>query len=86
MAADDENNVDENLSGVKTIEELNTERESLREEIETLKANITSLQNELKETKKLNYTLARQIPSKKQETFDDALINMFGKKGNSNGH
>lgn len=80
MAAD-ENNIDENLSDAQIIEELTTERESLREELDTLKKNITALQNELTETKKLNYTLARQIPSKKQETFDNALINMFGKRG-----
>lgn len=80
MAAD-ENNIDENLSDAQIIEELTTERESLREELDTLKKNLTALQNELTETKKLNYTLARQIPSKKQETFDNALINMFGKRG-----
>lgn len=80
MAADD-NNIDENLSDAKIIEDLTIERESLREELDTLKKNLTALQNELTETKKLNYTLARQIPSKKQETFDDALINMFGKRG-----
>ena len=79
--AEDVNNIDENLSDAQIIEDLTTERESLIEELSTLKENLTALQNELKETKKLNYTLARQIPSKKQETFDNALINMFGKRG-----
>lgn len=81
MAADDELNTDGNENDTQTIEELTIERDSLRDEIGTLRESITALQNELKETKKLNYTLARQIPSKKQETFDDALINMFGKRG-----
>lgn len=81
MAADEEKKTEEFNDDTKTIDELTTERESLKEEIDTLRENIVALQNELKETKKLNYTLARQIPSKKQETFDDALINMFGKRG-----
>lgn len=64
-----------------SIEELTAERDSLKEELETTKTRNTELVTENAETKKLNYTLARQLDARPKETFDDALLNMFGKRG-----
>lgn len=63
------------------IAELTAERDSLREELETTRTRNTELVTENAETKKLNYTLARQLDARPKETFDDALLNMFGKRG-----
>ena len=43
------------------IEDLTAERDSLAEELEQLKAAHLEAQRELAETKKLNFTLARQV-------------------------
>lgn len=61
--------------------ELEAERDSLRDELDTVKGTLTETETELKETKKLNYTLARKVPAKENKvTFDNALIGLFGKK------
>lgn len=78
MAADEENPNQEESTQI--IESLELERDSLREELKSLRSSITALQEELRETKKINYTLARQIPSRKNETFDDAIVSMYGKR------
>lgn len=62
--------------------ELEAERDSLREELDTVRGTLTETETELKETKKLNYTLARKIPAKDDKvSFDKALIGLFGKRG-----
>lgn len=62
--------------------ELEAERDSLRDELDTLHGTLTETETELRETKKLNYTLARKIPAKEDKvTFDNALIGLYGKKG-----
>lgn len=62
--------------------ELEAERDSLREELDTVKGTLVETETELKETKKLNYTLARKIPAKDDKvSFDKALIGLFGKRG-----
>lgn len=62
--------------------ELEAERDSLREELDTVRGTLTETETELKETKKLNYTLARKIPAKEDKIdFDKALIGLFGKRG-----
>lgn len=53
------------------ITDLTAERDSLNERIEALRAQAEALQKELTETKKLNYTLAAQIPAKRTDTADD---------------
>lgn len=63
--------------------ELEAERDSLREELDTVRGTLTETETELKETKKLNYTLARKIPAKEDKvSFDKALIGLYGKGGN----
>lgn len=62
--------------------ELEAERDSLREELDTVRGTLTETETELKEAKKLNYTLARKIPAKEDKVgFDKALIGLFGKRG-----
>ena len=62
--------------------EIEAERDSLREELDTVRGTLTETETELKETKKLNYTLARKIPAKEEKVdFDKALIGLFGKRG-----
>ena len=51
------------------VSELEAERDSLREELEQIKARNTELQTENVETKKLNYTLARQLDTKPKAGF-----------------
>ena len=67
------------------VEELTAERDSLREENETIRQEMDQVRSEASETKKLNYTLARQLDTKPKKSFDETLIAMFG-KGASNGH
>lgn len=67
------------------LEAVSIERDSLKEENTALTNQIESTTKELTETKKLNYTLARQIDRKPQEAdFDTILINLYGngQKGN----
>lgn len=63
------------------VEELTAERDSLREENETIRKEMDQVKTEASETKKLNYTLARQLDSKPKKSFDETLIAMFGKGG-----
>lgn len=53
------------------ISDLTAERDSLNERIQALQEQAERLQSELQETKKLNYTLAAQIPAKRTDTADD---------------
>lgn len=53
------------------ISDLTAERDSLNERIQALQLQAEKLQSELQETKKLNYTLAAQIPAKRTDTADD---------------
>ena len=63
------------------VEELTAERDSLREEHETIRQEMDQVRAEASETKKLNYTLARQLDTKPKKSFDETLIAMFGKGG-----
>ena len=67
------------------VSDLESERDSLREELEQTRARNQELQTENSETKKLNFTLARQLDTKPKKTFDETLVAMFG-KGATNGH
>lgn len=67
------------------VSDLEAERDSLREELEQTQERNQELQTENSETKKLNFTLARQLDTKPKKSFDETLIAMFG-KGAINGH
>lgn len=57
----------------RTIEELTAERDSLRTENDTFTQQLAANNEELKKTKELNYTLARQI-SREPAIDEDAEI------------
>ena len=67
------------------VSDLEAERDSLREELEQTRARNQELQTENNETKKLNFTLARQLDTKPKKSFDETLVAMFG-KGATNGY
>lgn len=59
-------------------DDLTAERDSLREENAELVAAWDAAQTEAQETKKLNFTLARQLDTKPRETFEDLLLKSMG--------
>lgn len=59
-------------------DDLTAERDSLREENTELIAARDAAQTEAQETKKLNFTLARQLDTKPKETFEDLLLKSMG--------
>lgn len=65
----------------KTVTDLTAERDSLLEELALVKDQNDSLIAENAETKKLNFTLARQLDTKPRQTAEQALVEMFGKRG-----
>lgn len=67
------------------VSDLEAERDSLREELEQTRARNQELQTENSETKKLNFTLARQLDTKPKKSFDETLVAMFG-RGATNEH
>lgn len=75
------------LQSFEALETLNKDQEaeiaSLKQESETFKAGTEKLEKELKETKQLNFTLARTVDtSKNRPTFEDTLHECFyPKKG-----
>lgn len=62
------------------IQDLTAERDSLQEELTTLRGEDAARIEELASVKKLNYTLARQLDKTPQAGFDDTLINLYGRK------
>lgn len=68
------------------IKDHEAEIASLKEENETFKAGTEKLENELKETKQLNFTLARQVDtSLNRRSFEDTLHEMFYPPNNNEG-
>ena len=64
-----------------TLKDNEAELDSLKSENETIKSVTQKLEKDLKETKELNFTLARSIDaSKNRPTFEDTLHDMFYKK------
>lgn len=57
--------------------DLTAERDSLRAELDALKQQHDETARELQETKKLNFTLARQVDTGKQKTLDQILAEAF---------
>ena len=73
------------LESYEALETLNKDQESeiasLKSENETFKAGTEKLEKELKETKQLNFTLARRVDtSKDRPSFEDTLHEMFHPK------
>lgn len=72
------------LATYETLETSNTdliaERDSLSEENATLREQLENNNKELLETKKLNYTLARNINRKPDKSFDETLLDAMGVK------
>ena len=64
-----------------TIKDNEAELKSLKDENATIKDVTQKLEKEIKETKELNFTLARSIDSSKNRpTFEDTLHDMFYNK------
>lgn len=62
------------------IENLTAERDSLTEENNALKEAAQAAADEIKETKKLNFTLARQLDTRRQKaTLEESMISLFGR-------
>ena len=57
--------------------DLTAERDSLRAELDALKQRHDETARELQETKKLNFTLARQVDTGKQKTLDQIFAEAF---------
>ena len=60
------------------VSDLTAERDSLEEENAALRAERDTSAAELQETKKLNYTLARQIDSRPKASFGETLLKAMG--------
>lgn len=63
------------------LKDNEAEINSLKKENETYKTGAEKLEKELKETKELNFTLARKVAPESRPTFEDTLHDMFFKKG-----
>ena len=70
----------ENETLRQSVSDLTAERDSLKEENATLIAARDAAVNEAAETKKVNYTLARQLDTKPRATFEDTLLKAMGVK------
>lgn len=76
------------FDSLETVKASSSDQEieitSLKKELEVVKASNETLTGEVKATKELNFTLARQIDTGKNKmSFEEALIGSFGsKKGN----
>lgn len=69
---------DNERTSEELISDLTAERDSLREELETVKASAAAAAAELAETKKLNFTLSRQLDtSRPAKTAEELLNEMF---------
>ena len=65
-------------SAADQVENLEAERDSFKEENERLKENEKKLSEDLQQTKKLNFTLARSLDtSGKTRGVEDTLHEMF---------
>ena len=65
-------------SAADQVENLEAERDSFKEENERLKGNEKKLSEDLQQTKKLNFTLARSLDtSGKTRGVEDTLHEMF---------
>ena len=61
----------------RQIADLTAERDSLREENEQLRTASQEAQKELAETKKMNFTLARQMDRQPAKSAEEIINEMF---------
>ena len=59
------------------IANLTAERDSLKEENEKLSAEMKEREKELAETKKLNFTLARQVDRAPKASVEEVINSLF---------
>lgn len=64
----------------KRIQDLTAERDSLKEGLTAAEVKIKDLNTELTETKKVNFTLARQTSVEDKKTPEEYFNLMFGGK------
>ena len=64
------------------FDDMEAERDSFKKENENLLSEISTVKDEMKKTKELNFTLARQMKSEPAKSAEDMLHEMFtgGKK------
>ena len=67
----------------KLIEELQAERDSLKKETDASHETLESVKKELKETKTMNYTLARQLDvGRESKSPEEIIYGLYGKRRN----
>lgn len=59
------------------VDDLTAERDSIKNENETLTAENKRLQEELRKTKELNFTLARKVSTEPQKSAEEVLNELF---------
>ena len=59
------------------FDDMEAERDSFKSENEKLKAELLESKTEMKKTKELNFTLARQVRSEAPKSAEDILHEMF---------
>ncbi len=64
----------------KTTADLTVERDSLKDELSETNESLKKSLEMLAETKKLNFTLARQLDAKPKTTFEETLLDAMGVK------
>lgn len=63
-------------------DDMEAERDSYKSENERLQAENTEVKGEIKKTKELNFTLARQVKTEPAKSAEDILHEMFKIGGN----
>lgn len=58
-------------------DDMEAERDSFKKENDQIRKEITDLKAEMKKTKELNFTLARQMNTKPEQSAEDILHEMF---------
>ena len=59
------------------VDDLTAERDSFKNENETLSAENKRLQEELRKTKELNFTLARKVSTEPQKSAEEIMNELF---------
>ena len=59
------------------FDDMEAERDSFKSENDKLKAELLESKTEMKKTKELNFTLARQVKSEAPKSAEDILHEMF---------
>lgn len=79
MTEEEINALQETVTNLQAqVSDLTAERDSLAEENASLRAERDTSAAELQETKKLNYTLARQMDSRPKASFGETLLKAMG--------